>query len=196
MTPEEFLARVRSETNLNLEVPGSTPSPELLDEIHRPGGMTLQAFLNDPRQTPTVHRYRIGHILGPPVTDETLQRWQQRWSEYTLPSDLLSLLKQINGIHLDADLDTGRAYQGLAPMEDWGPARVAMYGEGANAELLDDRYVALSYHQDGSAYVVLDTQTGGYFLMDTAGPDLTSPIGTSAEDLLEWLWENCRTDRS
>jgi hypothetical protein len=53
---------------------------------------------------------------------------------------------------------------------------------------VDDRYVALSYHQDGSSFVVLDVESGRYFLMDAAGPDATSPIASNAGELLDWLW--------
>lgn len=65
-----------------------------------------------------------------------------------------------------------------------------MYGENADRDLLDDRYVALSYHQDGAAFVVLDVESGKYFLMDTAGPDTTSPIANDARELLDWLWRS------
>jgi hypothetical protein len=71
----------------------------------------------------------------------------------------------------------------------------------ADRRLLDDRYVALSYHQDGAAFIVLDVASGTYFLMDTAGPDATSPIATNVEELLDWLWQSritpkARTKRS
>ena len=42
----------------------------------------------------------------------------------------------------------------------------------------------------GAAFVVLDVALRTYFLMDTAGPDATSPIATNVEGLLDWLWQS------
>ena len=64
-----------------------------------------------------------------------------------------------------------------------------MWGDHADPALLADRYLALSYHTDGAAFVVLDTESGRYFLMDACGADESSPIGRSVEDLLDWLWD-------
>jgi hypothetical protein len=68
-------------------------------------------------------------------------------------------------------------------------ARTRFYGASADRRLLDDRYVAISYHQDGASFVVLDVESGIYFLMDAAGPDTTSPIAHDAKGLLAWLWQ-------
>jgi hypothetical protein len=95
---------------------------------------------------------------------------------------------RVNGIHLWANVQTGRAYTGLAPIEEWDLARLRMYGHAAERSLLEDRYVALSYHQDGASFVVLDAESGRYFLMDAAGPDTTTPIASNVDELLEWLW--------
>jgi hypothetical protein len=38
--------------------------------------------------------------------------------------------------------------------------------------------------------VILDLLSNEYFLVDAAGPDRTSPIGTSVEHLLDWLWQS------
>jgi hypothetical protein len=94
------------------------------------------------------------------------------------------------GIHLWADLDKGRAYQGLAPLGEWRLARRKTWGEDADPALLADRYLALSYHADSAAFVVLDTDSGRYFLMDACGADETSPIGWNVGELLDWLWDN------
>jgi hypothetical protein len=107
-----------------------------------------------------------------------------------LPADLRALVERVNGIHLWANVETGRSYVGLAPVEEWELARVKMYGAAGDPGLLDDRYVAISYHQDGASFVVLDVKSGGYFLMDTAGPDTTSPIAGNVEELLDWTWRS------
>ena len=49
---------------------------------------------------------------------------------------------------------------------------------------------ALTYHQDGSSFVVVDVASGTYYLMDACGPDDSNPIGRSAAELLDWLWSN------
>jgi hypothetical protein len=65
-----------------------------------------------------------------------------------------------------------------------------MYGPDAYADLLAERYLALTYHADGSAFVVLDAEGGGYYLMDSCGPDTTCPVGRTADDLLDYLWSH------
>ncbi len=102
----------------------------------------------------------------------------------------MSLLRQANGIHLCAYLDYGRSYEGLAPLDEWQLARTKMWGSDASPDLLGDCYLALSYHADGSAFIVLNADTGQYFLMDSCGADESCPIGASVEALLDWLWEH------
>lgn len=82
------------------------------------------------------------HILGAPASAEVVRDWQERWPSYPLPDDLRALVGQANGIHLWADVEHGRAYTGLAPIEEWKPARSAMYGDDAGPEALADRYLA------------------------------------------------------
>lgn len=98
-------------------------------------------------------------------------------------------MSRVNGIHLWAD-ENGRAYQGLAPIEEWEMARIKMYGAGADPDLVHDRYLALTYHQDHAAFVVLDINSGRYFLMDTCGADASTPIANNASELLDWLWQS------
>ena len=133
---------------------------------------------------------RFGHVLGPPASPRAIERWQEQRPSHPLPGDLLALVERVDGIHLWANLETGRSYEGLAPIEEWDLARVTMYGPEAEKGLLDDRYVALTYHQDGSSFVVVDVASGTYYLMDACGPDDSNPIGRSAAELLDWLWSN------
>jgi hypothetical protein len=188
MTFHELVALVAGERSRVVEVAGSRPKAELGGEVRKRAAIPLTDFMNDSRREPAVHRYHIGHVLGAPASPESIKSWHQRWHGYTFPSDLTALLARCNGIHLNADLKTGRAYHGLAPIEEWRPARFVMYGDGAEPSLLDDRYLALTYHQDGAAFVVLDSTSGSYYLMDAAGPDTSCPIGTRVVELLEWLW--------
>ena len=151
--------------------------------------MSLTEFQSAPGTRTEQQMVRCGHILGPPASRAEIEAWQRRTS-HSLPADLIGLVERMNGIHLWADLNEGRSYQGLAPIDEWETARTKMYGAIAERDALDDRYLAISYHQDGSAYAVLDVPTGKYFLMDAAGPDETSPIGDCVDDLLDWLWRS------
>jgi hypothetical protein len=110
-------------------------------------------------------------VLGPGASAEELAAWQARWPHHPLPSDLVLLLSQVNGIHLWADDETGRSYEGLAPLDEWDLARLKMWGREADPASLPDRYLALSYNADGAAFIVLNVDTGRYFLMDSCGAD-------------------------
>jgi hypothetical protein len=147
-------------------------------------------FLSAPGRRSEQRQMRYRHNLGMPATQDAIEAWQGRQPNHPLPQDLQALVRRFNGIHLWADTNTGRSYFGLAPIEEWELARIKMYGPTADRNLLDDRYVALSYDQGAEAFVVLDVASGTYFLMDTAGPDETSPIAKSAEELLDWLWKS------
>jgi hypothetical protein len=63
-----------------------------------------------------------------------------------------------------------------------------MWGSDADTTLLSDRYLAVSYHSDGTAFIVLNVDSGKYFLMDSCGADESCVIGASAAELLDWLW--------
>jgi hypothetical protein len=195
MTFDELLERIATEPNRTSEVDVQVPSPELLREIEaqreaQRGILRLDAFLSDPRFTIERRTLRTGHLLGAPASLEELARWRSSWPRHRLPEDLVGLLRRANGIHLWADLGEGRSYEGLAPLAEWRLARNKMWGEDAAPDLLPDRYLALSYHADGAAFVVLDVDSGKYFLMDSCGADETSPIGDCAGHLLDWLWDH------
>jgi len=188
MTFDELLERIATEPNRTSEREVRVPSAELMNEIRVAGGVRVDVLMADPRHTTEHRTFRTGHLLGPPVTSAELEQWRGAWPRHRLPDELVALLRRANRIHLWADLDEGRAYQGLAPLGEWRLARQKMWGEPADPALLAVRYLALSYHADDAAFVVLDTKSGHYFLMDACGADESSPIGRSAGELLDWLW--------
>jgi hypothetical protein len=190
MNFEQFLERVASEPNRTSEREVAIASQELMAEVRAAGGMRLDAFLADPGHTMERHTFRAGHLIGPPVTPQELEHWQAAWPRHPLPDDLVALLKRANGIHLWADLDEGRSYEGLAPLGEWQLARTKLWGDGADPKMLDDRYLALSYHADGAAFIVLNVASGRYFLIDACGADESCPIGVCVSDLLDWLWNH------
>lgn len=190
MTFDELLSLVATEPSRTVERDVRIFARELMAEAHATAVMRLDALFRDPRQTIERHTFHEGHLLGPPASDAEIEQWQRAWPRHRLPDDLVALLRRVNGIHLWADLDQGRSYQGRAPLAEWELARKRMWGDHADPADLADRYVALSYHADGAAYAVLDAETGRYFLMDACGADESCPIGASVPDLLAWLWSN------
>jgi hypothetical protein len=188
MTFDELLQLVKSEPPVTYEMDVSVPSAELLEELHRRRGMPLTEFTKDPRRTRERRTFREGHVLGTAASADELDDWQRRWPAHPLPADLRALLLRANGIHLWADLDTGRAYAGLAPLGEWDLARRFLWGPESTSEMLHDRYLGISYHSDNSARVALDVERRRYFLLDACGADDKSPIGDSADDLLAYLW--------
>lgn len=184
-----FVERVSSEPERITEIDVRVPSAELLREIQL-GPKLVSDLLADPRHTVERRTVRKGHVLGPPASPGALADWQLRWPQHPLPPDLGSLVSQFNGIHLWADLSTGRSYEGLAPIAEWELARTKMYGAHAEERLLPDRYLAISYHEDGAAFVVLNVDTALYHYMDACGPDESCLIGNSVDALLDWLWKN------
>jgi hypothetical protein len=150
--------------------------------------MTLDELLERVASERRTGRY--AHVLGSPASRARIDDWKAAHPSHPLPRDLEALVARVDGIHLWADRKTGRSYEGLAPIEEWDIARAKMYGEGVDPTIVDDRFIAITYHQDFAAFVVLDTKSGTYFLMDTAGPDESSPIANSVETLLDWLWSH------
>jgi hypothetical protein len=82
------------------------------------------------------------HIFGEPASQEKLIAWQGRWKDHPLPQDLLTHLREVDGIHLGADPETGRAYEGLAPLSEWDLACKVMWEPEAEPEMLGDPYFA------------------------------------------------------
>jgi hypothetical protein len=193
MTLDEFLRLVASETPLTVERDVRINAPELLEDLRRRGGMMLTDFVADPRHTFERRTLRYGHVLGPGLPRDAVDDWSRRWPHHPLPVDLVDLLTRANGIHLWADLDTGRSYEGLAPLEEWELARTRMFGAEADPTLLSDRYLALSYYANRDRFVVLNVESGRYLDMDPCGgADEGSLIGAEVGDLMDWLWRRRR----
>jgi hypothetical protein len=190
MRPDEFIEMVDSEPfRVVAREVATEEAATLLAEGAKSGAIRLADFLATRRPSAERRDVRYQHVIGPPATPAEVESWQERHPHHPLPADLRALVTRFNGINLWADSTTGRGYIGLLPLRDWAPARILMYGQ-VDPGMLSDKYLGLSYHQDGAAYVVLDVESGNYFLMDVAGPDESSLIGNSVEDVLRWFWEN------
>ncbi len=186
MQLDELRRRIAQEPERHVEYPAYRSCAAL--EVKRPGGVPVSELPASGEPTGDTRTVTYRHILGDPASAEVIRAWQEKWPSHPLPPDLRQLVEQANGIHLWADVETGRAYAGLAPIDEWQPARIVMYGRSSDPELLSERYLALSYHADGAALVVLDVDTGTYFLMDSCGADDTCPLGANVSELLDWLW--------
>lgn len=190
MEIDQLLQRVASQPELretrSVQVWGPTlraafESGELrmINEIHA-----------HPDQTTEEKTFRYGHLCGAPVSPSQLADWQARFPEHPLPTDVADLLLRLNGLHLWADLEFGRAYFGLAPLDEWhdstsndGP----LLFEEAQPGML-----VISYHQNGDYYLVLDTAKSTYHWFDHEDIDHPQTVASSVSELLDWLWNEAR----
>jgi hypothetical protein len=188
----DFFSLIATEPERVIVAEVSTPPPEVLERIRQPqqgGAFTTLADLKAmPGWKAENRTLRYRHILGEPAADAAIDAWIRQHDLPGLPDDLRDLLKHANGIHLWANGD-GVSYVNVAPIGEWDFARRKMYGPDAAPGMVDDRFIAISRHPDGAAYVVLDTISGTYFLMDVAGPDTSTPLANNVSGLLDWLWK-------
>ena len=134
------------------------------------------------------------HRTFPPLDKAELEAWHARWPPHSLPEDLLDLLRLTNGIRFWVHEGSPEGYYRLLALREMDSARRIMWGEYGD-DMDDDEvpyphWLALTEHQDGACYVVLDTDEHRYFLMDTCGPDLTSPLGNNIGGVLDYIWES------
>jgi hypothetical protein len=142
-----------------------------------------------------VKRHPFGKfIVRPSLAEVELSEVRQKWPVGALRDDLVALLQQANGIDFWVDEGSPDGYFRLLPFCEIDRARSVMWGEYADALSAEDvpypHWLAISAHADGAAYIILDTNSHRYFLMDTCGADLTWPMGDNVEDLLSEIWEH------
>jgi hypothetical protein len=180
MQIDELIRAAATEPNREVTRSVRVCSPATLEAVPKTGISVLD-LSSLPAQVER-KTFRFGHLLGPPASPRALEEVVRR-APLCFPADLMNLVARVNGIHLWADLDRGRSYTGLAPIEEWDVGGVALFYDA-----LDDRHVSLTYHDDGAAAIVLELTSGTYYLMDTAGADHSCQIGKSSGDLLDYLW--------
>lgn len=191
MSIADFIARVASEPERTIPRLVRKPSPELLERMKRQRGMPLIDFLAALHAgSPGELRYCTSkHVLGPPASEEAIARLARAISPRTLSADLLTLVRQINGIHLWADAERGRSYEGLAPIEEWRLAHEVLI-EPESRDLVDNRYFVITYHDNGDGFVVIDFETGWFYFADQRSADEMSCIAENVDGLLEHLWDH------
>jgi hypothetical protein len=133
------------------------------------------------------------HRILPPLEDAELDAWCERWPQCRLPEDLLGLLRKANGIQFWVHRGSPDGCYSLLPLREIDSARRIMWGESGEQLKSDEvprrHWLAITQHQDGACYVVLDTDEQRYYLMDTCGADLTCPVGNSVSELLDFIWD-------
>jgi hypothetical protein len=166
MTIDEFIARAEAQPEVVRERLVRIWGPQLSAEIAAGRLRNLAEIYAHPDQTSEPRIFRYGHSLGP-----------------ALRSD--EILLRANWIHVWADLDVGRAYFGLAPLAEWEDA--SRVGWASMFEVPPRGAVAISYHENGDDYLVLDTAASEYRWYDLQDFDSPRRVGSTVSHLLEWL---------
>jgi hypothetical protein len=134
------------------------------------------------------------HRIFPALSNGELEEWRAKWPRHSLPEDLLELLRCSDGIQFWVHEGSPEGYFRLLPLREIDSARRIMwleYGDSMDAdEVPYSDWFAISEHQDGGEYIVLDTDRQEYYLMDTILSDLSNPIGHSIPELLEFIWKD------
>ncbi|MEW6251798.1 MAG: SMI1/KNR4 family protein [Planctomycetota bacterium] len=186
MTIDELIRRAAAQTPISVQQEVFVSGPELRALMEK-GGMTVAEIMAHPDQRREVRTYRYGHVLGPGLSREVIRAWQAAHPEHPLPADLAELLERVNGIHLWAELDSGRAYVGILPLEEWREATEDLW------QYFEPRVLGtliISYHGNSDAFLALDARERRYLWVDVHDihPKL---IASTTEGLLDFWWEEC-----
>jgi hypothetical protein len=134
------------------------------------------------------------HRIFPPLGNAEPKEWQGKWPKHSLSEDLVDLLRHANGIQFWVHEGSPEGYFRLLPLREIDSARQIMWQAHSDSMESDEvpyaHWLAISEHQDGASYIVLDTDRHQYYLMDTSGADLSNPVGNNVEELLEFIWED------
>jgi hypothetical protein len=118
MTTDELLQRVAAQPMVTVErdvsIPG--PAPKALLAEGKP--IPLTELVRHPDQHSERRTFQYGHVLGPGLSPHAIASWQASHPAHPLPPDLIGFLRQVDGVHLWADLASGRAYFGILPMNE------------------------------------------------------------------------------
>lgn len=191
MTPDQFLSRVTSQPVLVSEGFVNVPGPTLSALLSAKKPMLLNELVTHPNMRKVPHTFRSGHLVGPGLSLSYIQAWQKNWPSHPLPTDMVELLTQANGVHLWADIDgkSGRSYEGILPLEEWRDVNQMSWAEIVFPSRADG-HLAMSYHTDGNAYLALDTRGPTYRYCDLYETEPEN-LGSTVSELLDWWWDHC-----
>jgi hypothetical protein len=182
------LAGVQAEVAIDREVGVPGPTLRALLQSGRP--LLLSEIQAHPDRHRENRRYRYGHVLGHGLDPSAIAAWQDRHPDSPLATDVADLLAQIDGIHLWADLETGRSSFGIRPLEEWCDVR-----DDEAHELFSEQQpgtLVISYHDNGDYFLLLEPTKNRFTWFDPQSPDDSESIGSSVSTLLDWWWDRAR----
>ena len=187
MTTDEFLDRVAAQPMLTIERDVSVPGPQLKALMAEGKPIMLSDLMAHPDQHKERQTFRYAHLIGAGLSGDSIDAWQAAHREHPLPPDLKEFLTRVNGVHLWGDLATSRAYFGILPLQEWQDAAHVEWA----AMWLDETPVgqlALSYHDNGDAFLVLDTRATEYLWYDLGDFGNPKRAGRTVAELLDFWW--------
>lgn len=132
MDIETFIRRVTGEPEKIITRRVAIAAPSMLAGAVTPGGVMLTDLISATGGRTERRTVRYRHILGSPAAREVIEAWERKHPSHPLPADLREVVSHANGIHLWADVESGRAYVGLAPIQEWELARTKCTGRVRN----------------------------------------------------------------
>jgi len=187
LTPQQLIQLAASQPEVTVERTVSVFGPTLSALLASGRSIRLTEVLAHPDQHAEVRRFRYGHHLGRGAARSSIAEWQGRHPSASLHPEIVQLLTQVDGIHLWADLDHGRAYYGICPHSEWI--------ELAHSEwhfLFDEPKpgaLVISYHDNGDYFLVLDTHENCFTWYDPQDFRDTRTVKRSTSELLDWWGE-------
>ena len=128
------------------------------------------------------------HVLAPGVSEADYQRWSTTNAPLRLPSDALQFWFRSNGCCLWRQAIGGEyisnGYLEFYCLEEIRRAGHAMYDD---IDHCPKNWIALATEQDGTFFIVLDSQAGTYLRVEPIMPDEAKLIASSFEKLLDYL---------
>ena len=191
MTIDELISRAAAQPVIQETREVRVPGPILLARLGELPRMTVAELIAHPDRHLETQTFRHGHLLGPGVSESDIRAWQAAFPDHPLPEDLRRALVLVNGVHFWANLSTGRAYFGIAPIDEW--ENVAGGRWGAMFDQLPTGCLLMSYHDNGDYYLILETSTSTYRLFDLE--DISNPkvVGRQFSEVLDWFWSDARS---
>jgi len=188
MTITELVARAAAQPVVTVNREISFSDPVLQEAMRSRPYMSVAELIAHPDRRKEMRSFRYGHVLGPGLSQAAISRWQHAFPLHRLPTDVADALGTVNGVHLWADLDVGRSYFGIAPLEEWRDIAGLEWMLGRRESCL-----VISYHENGDYVLVLDTEARRFDWVDHEDIDNPLVVGRTFAEMLGWLWDYAQT---